>query len=99
MSEALRDAAVDAAPDLTYLAPFSFEVQRDGSLKAPPLDDFSTIARQNGVTLMMVLTNLENTQFSSELGSIIFNERAGSTGDQLLEAGASFSAELAAHSG
>lgn len=75
VSENLREAAVEAAPDLTYLAPFSFEVQRDGSLKAPPLGDLSTIAGQYGVTLMMVLTNLENAQFSAELGSIILNDQ------------------------
>lgn len=74
VSENLKDAAIEAAPDLTYLAPFSFEVQRDGSLEAPPLDDFYSIARQYRVTLMMVLTNLENAQFSSELGSIILND-------------------------
>ncbi|MDQ0194683.1 glycoside hydrolase family 18 protein [Paenibacillus wynnii] len=75
VSQGLRNAAAEAAPNLTYLAPFSFQVQRDGSLKAPPLDDLASIAAQNQVILMMVLTNLENAQFSSELGRIILNDQ------------------------
>ncbi|KAA0543135.1 LysM peptidoglycan-binding domain-containing protein [Bacillus sp. BGMRC 2118] len=67
----IENAARDAAPYLTYLAPFSFQIQRDASLKEPLLNNFPTIATQNGVTLMMVVTNLENGQFSDELGRII----------------------------
>jgi len=62
-----------AAPLLTYLAPFSFQIQRDGTLRAPNLDQFPEIATQNGVTLMMVVTNLENDQFSAELAGLILN--------------------------
>jgi spore germination protein len=76
VSEELQQAARDAAPELTYLAPFSFEVQRDGSLKEPPLDDYFNIAKANNVTLMMVLTNLEDGQFSNELGKVILNDEA-----------------------
>ncbi|WP_410513098.1 glycoside hydrolase family 18 protein [Paenibacillus sp. BR2-3] len=76
VSQSLRNAAAEAAPNLTYLAPFSFQVQRDGSLQAPPLDNLSSIAGQHQVTMMMVVTNLENDQFSSELGGIILNDPA-----------------------
>ncbi|WP_379128485.1 LysM peptidoglycan-binding domain-containing protein [Paenibacillus sp. sgz500958] len=76
VSQSLIQAAEEAAPDLTYLAPFSFQVQRDGSLIPPPLDNLSAIAARNRVTLMMVLTTLENAQFSSELGRIILNDQA-----------------------
>lgn len=76
VSTSLQSAAREAAPHLTYLAPFSFQIQRDGSLKAPPLDNLAQIAQQNQVTLMMVVTNLENDQFSSELGRIILNDQA-----------------------
>ncbi|MEC0168168.1 glycoside hydrolase family 18 protein [Paenibacillus graminis] len=76
VSQSLQAAAAEAAPHLTYLAPFSFQVQRDGSLEAPPLDDLASTAAQNRVTLMMVVTNLENAQFSSELGRIILNDQA-----------------------
>jgi spore germination protein len=68
----LIQSAKEAAPHLTYLSPFSFRINRDGSLKAPPLDDLNTIAKQNNVTLVMVVTNLEN-QFSADLGSTILN--------------------------
>ncbi|MNI04173.1 Spore germination protein YaaH [compost metagenome] len=76
VSQSLQAAAAEAAPHLTYLAPFSFQVQRDGSLEAPPLDDLVSTAAQHRVTLMMVVTNLENAQFSSELGRIILNDQA-----------------------
>ncbi|WP_299095001.1 glycoside hydrolase family 18 protein [uncultured Metabacillus sp.] len=71
VSPNLEQAARDAAPYLTYLGPFSFQIQRDGTLKEPLLNNFPQIARQNGVTLMMAITNLENDQFSDELGRIV----------------------------
>jgi len=76
VSEVLLDDTRRAAPLLTYLAPFSFQIQRDGTLQAPNLDQFPEIAGQNNVTLMMVVTNLENDQFSAELaGEILNNEQ------------------------
>jgi spore germination protein len=74
VSQELQNAARQAAPHLTYLAPFSFQIQRDGSLKAPPLDNLREIANENKVTLMMAITNLENAQFSTELGHLILND-------------------------
>ena len=71
VSPALERSARQAAPFLTYLAPFSFRIQRDGTLQAPPLNNFAAIARANNTTLMMVVTNLEAGQFSTELGRII----------------------------
>jgi spore germination protein len=71
VSPQLEQSARNTAPYLTYLAPFSFRVQRDGSLKEPPLNNFPQIAQANNVTLMMVLTNLEEDGFSDELGRII----------------------------
>ncbi|MDM5220725.1 glycoside hydrolase family 18 protein [Peribacillus sp. NJ11] len=71
VAPALVTAAREAAPYLTYLAPFSFQALRDGSLKEPLLDDFPAIARENKNVLMMVITNQENDQFSDELGQII----------------------------
>jgi spore germination protein len=67
----IERAARQAAPYLTYLAPFSFQVQRDGTLKEPPLNNFEQIADMNDAISMMVVTNLEEGQFSSELGNII----------------------------
>ncbi|MBT2646222.1 glycoside hydrolase family 18 protein [Bacillus sp. ISL-34] len=71
VAPALVTAAREAGPYLTYLAPFSFQALRDGSLKEPLLNDFPAIARENKNVLMMVITNQENDQFSDELGQII----------------------------
>ncbi|CAM3597857.1 glycosyl hydrolase family 18 protein [Marinicrinis lubricantis] len=80
MSPGLVEASRNAAPYLTYLAPFSFRINRDGTLQAPPLDNLREIAQQNNVTLMMVVTNLEGDQFSPELGQIILtNEQVQTT--------------------
>jgi spore germination protein len=73
VSPALERSAREATPYLTYLAPFSFQIKRDGSLKEPLLNNFPLIARENNVTLMMVVTNIENDQFSDEIGRIILN--------------------------
>lgn len=75
VSDALTNASREAAPYLTYLAPFSFRIKRDGTLQAPPLGGLPAIASNAGVTLMMVVTNLENDQFSDELGRIILNSQ------------------------
>ncbi|MBP1964781.1 glycoside hydrolase family 18 protein [Paenibacillus aceris] len=74
VSPALIQASREAAPHLTYLAPFSFRIKRDGTLQHPPLDDLRGIASQHGTTLMMVVTNLEKDQFSAELGHIILTD-------------------------
>ncbi|QGQ43899.1 glycoside hydrolase family 18 protein [Metabacillus sediminilitoris] len=71
VSPNLEQSAREAAPYLTYLGPFSFQIQRDGTLKEPLLNNFRQIADQNNVTLMMAITNLENDQFSDELGRIV----------------------------
>lgn len=70
----LEASAREAAPYLTYLAPFSFQALRDGSLKEPLLNNFPAIARANQNVLMMVINNQENDQFSDELGQILLNE-------------------------
>ncbi|WP_312116420.1 glycoside hydrolase family 18 protein [Brevibacillus reuszeri] len=73
VSPALEADVRQAAPHLTYLAPFSFRIKRDGTLQRPALDDFQAIAKDNHVLLMLVVTNLEKDQFSSELGGLILN--------------------------
>lgn len=72
----LEESAREAAPYLTYLAPFSFQALRDGSLKEPLLNNFPAIAKANNNVLMMVITNQENDQFSDELGRILLNDMA-----------------------
>lgn len=76
VAPALETAAREAAPYLTYLAPFSFQALRDGSLKPPLLNNFPAIARANRNVLMMVINNQEQDQFSAELGRILLNDMA-----------------------
>jgi spore germination protein len=73
VTERERQVVRSIAPYLTYLAPFSFRVNRDGTLTPPALDDLPQIARNAGVINMLVATNLEEGEFSSELGRIILN--------------------------
>ncbi|OKO88663.1 glycoside hydrolase family 18 protein [Geobacillus proteiniphilus] len=75
VSPALEASAREAAPYLTYLSPFYFAIRRDATLQEPPLDDFPDIARANHVTLVMVVANIENGQFSDELGALILTNK------------------------
>ncbi|KMT23265.1 glycosyl hydrolase family 18 protein [Clostridium cylindrosporum] len=74
VSPTLEEAAKNSAPYLTYITPFNFQIQRDGTLKAPPLDNFQAIARENNTILVMAVTNIEKGQFSAELGRIILTD-------------------------
>ncbi|PLR89845.1 LysM peptidoglycan-binding domain-containing protein [Bacillus sp. T33-2] len=76
VAPALEQSAREAAPYLTYLAPFSFQARRDGTLREPLLNEFPAIARANRNVLMMVITNQEEDQFSDELGRILLNDIA-----------------------
>lgn len=76
VSPQLQNAARMSAPLLTNLMPFSYQVNRDGSLKPPPLDNLKQIAESQGSSLALVVTNLEDFAFSEELGHIILNVQA-----------------------
>src|SRR5699024_8380339 len=76
VSSALEEAARESAPLLTFLAPFSYRVNRDGTLTAPPLNSLQTIAAENNTALSFVITNLEEGSFSSELAHIILTVQA-----------------------
>ncbi|WP_156291624.1 LysM peptidoglycan-binding domain-containing protein [Oceanobacillus salinisoli] len=76
VSETLLKDARESGQYLTYLAPFSYEARRDGSLKPMPLNGIPGIAEETGASLMMVVTNLENGQFSGELGRDILQSSA-----------------------
>lgn len=80
VSKELIDATTVAVPFLTYLAPFSFRMNRDGTLAEPLLDNFADIAKEQQTTLMLVVTNLEEGEFSDELArSILTNEQVQNT--------------------
>ncbi|WP_017471627.1 glycoside hydrolase family 18 protein [Amphibacillus jilinensis] len=76
VSGTLINATEKHADKLTYLAPFSYQVNRDGTLAPPPLANLLEIANRNDAALMLVVTNLEEGAFSDELGSLIVNDRA-----------------------
>ncbi|QHW31656.1 LysM peptidoglycan-binding domain-containing protein [Paenibacillus rhizovicinus] len=76
VSPALTEAARQAAPHLTYLAPSSFRIQRDGTLALPPLGDLESIATRQRTAMMMTVTNLEGDQFSDELGHLLLSDAA-----------------------
>lgn len=76
VSSILENAAEKNSPLLTFLAPFSYRVNRDGSLSPPPLNRFPEIAQNNRTNLTFVVTNLEGDSFSSELAHIILTVQA-----------------------
>ncbi len=76
VSPNLQEDAQNASPFLTYLAPFSFQIQRDGSLREIPLDNLPQIARDNAASIILVVTNLEEGQFSAELARDILSNEA-----------------------
>ncbi|WP_449354771.1 LysM peptidoglycan-binding domain-containing protein [Virgibacillus natechei] len=76
VSETLENAAMKNAAYLTYLNLFSYNVNRDGTLEAPPIGNLRQIADENNTSLMLVVTNLEEGEFSAELGHIILTVQA-----------------------
>ncbi|MER2120588.1 MAG: glycoside hydrolase family 18 protein [Solibacillus sp.] len=76
ISEMLLDQVREASPYLTYLAVFSYEARRDGSIKAPTINPLPEIAEQNNTSIAMAITNLEDYQFSAELARDIFQSVA-----------------------
>ncbi|RKQ32997.1 LysM peptidoglycan-binding domain-containing protein [Oceanobacillus halophilus] len=76
VSDTLENAARKTTPYLTYLAHFSFRVNRDGTLSAPPSGNLRQIAESNEASLTLVVTNLEEGEFSSDLAHIILTVQA-----------------------
>jgi len=76
ISQYLLNDARQAADNLTYLAPFSYQARRDGTIRPIPLNGLPEIIRETGATLMMVITNIENGRFSDDLGRDILQSVA-----------------------
>lgn len=77
VAESMIEETRRRVQDLTFLGMFSYEVQRDGSLKAPSTNDLLQISRNAGVTNALVVSNLEDFAFSAELARALFlNEEA-----------------------
>lgn len=76
VSPVLESAAKSKSPYLTFLAPFTYRVHRDGSLTPPPLNRFKEISKQHKTEMALVISNLEGDNFSSELAHIVLNVKA-----------------------
>jgi len=75
VSEELEKEVEEKSASLTYLAPFSYTVERDGTLNPPAITNLPDIAKDNKVSLMLVITNIEDGAFSEELGRIIVTNK------------------------
>lgn len=75
-STALLTDARKAAPFLTYLAPFSYQMRNDGTLQPLNLNGITEIAQANNNSLMMVITNIQNGQFDGELAKQVLESVA-----------------------
>jgi len=74
VTQAIIDEVRQRVESLTYLAMFSYEVQRDGSLKAPSIDDIPAIARAAGTANALVVSNLEEFAFNADLAHVLFTD-------------------------
>lgn len=62
-----RRVASEAAPYLTYIAPFSHHVKADGSLTPMNDDAILEVARNNKVAPLLSITNLSESNFDTTL--------------------------------
>ncbi|MBQ4558218.1 MAG: LysM peptidoglycan-binding domain-containing protein [Clostridia bacterium] len=60
-------------PYLTYLSIFSYEVLPNGSLRMVDDEDYIREAKNRGVEPLLTITNIDGSEFSSELASVILN--------------------------
>ena len=61
-----------AAPNLTYMMPFAYEVLRDGSLTPMNWGTLQEVAQRNQVESAIVLANIEDGAFNASLAHTIF---------------------------
>lgn len=61
-----------AAPLLTYMMPFAYEILRDGSLTAMNWGALPDVGKKHQVEAAIVLTNIENGAFNDTLAHTIF---------------------------
>lgn len=76
VAQSMVDEVRNRVNDLTFLGMFSYEVQRDGSVKPPSTDDILQIARNAGVTNALVVSNLEDFAFNADLAHALFIDEA-----------------------
>lgn len=67
-SDYLLSQAEIAAPHLTYMAPFSYQIEQSTlELKPVNVEGILPIAQKNNNELLLVVTNIKNGQFDDEL--------------------------------
>ena len=76
VTQVMIDEVRNRVSQLTYLAMFSYEVQRDGSVKAPSIADIPNIATAAGAANALVVSNLEDFAFNADLAHAIFTDQA-----------------------
>jgi len=76
VTEVMIEEVKRRVDSLTYLAMFSYEAMRDGTLVAPTIDGIPDIATAAGAANAMVISNLEDFGFNADLARDILNSVA-----------------------
>lgn len=66
----------EAAPYLTYISPFSYQVNEDGTLNNINDEGIIKAARENSVAPLMIITNFRNGNFDTQLAHTILRNEA-----------------------
>jgi len=73
--EAAAGYVEEVAPYLTYISPFSYQVNEDGTLNNINDEAIIQVARDNNVAPLMIITNFRNGNFDTQLAhTILSNE-------------------------
>jgi spore germination protein len=74
-AEREREIVNEAGPFLTYISPFSYQVNYDGTLTAIRDETIISTARENNVAALLVITNFMDGNFNADLAhTILTNE-------------------------
>lgn len=76
VAQTMIDEVRNRVGSLTYLAMFSYRANRDGSLDAPSIANIPSIASSAGVINALVVSNLEEYQFSPDLAHVLFTDES-----------------------
>ncbi|MEI5908735.1 LysM peptidoglycan-binding domain-containing protein [Bacillus spongiae] len=76
VSQTMINDVTNTVDSLTFLAMFSYRANRNGSLDAPPIANIPEIAASSGVINTLVVSNLEEFQFSADLANALFNDES-----------------------
>jgi spore germination protein len=65
----------ETAKYLTYVTPFSYEVDEKGNIKQIVDEELINVAKKNGAAPLLALSNIKDDQFSKEVGTAIFKSQ------------------------